>query len=606
MTRRLLITLISMVATIAAIAQTSVELSVPRAAYAGEPFSISVTVINPDGSVSTPAAPSLPGCRLAGGPAVSRASSATNYNGHRQTTEMVSYTYTYVADSESTVKVPSVNVSVGGKTFSTQPAQFTVEAERPARSNPYSGGGSRTSGRRPAQQAGDFEISPNELFMQFALSSSSVYEMQALRCDLKIYSTNQQIEGLTASELPKFDGCLIEPLPAVTNISWTPEQINGRTVYSAVIYSVLLYPQRSGELKISGGKYTVTAYREVMVQDFMMYRPYVETKEVELTPRQSVIKVKPLPEPRPADFSGAVGNFSISAELVGSNFRSNEAGSVIYTIRGTGNIKYFSDPTVDFPDEFEVYEPNTDTDARISGANMTGTRTIEYTFVPRSPGSFTIGAMPFTYFNPSSGSYVTDTVDGFTLDVEQGSTVSSALPGSNKQDVKPKNTDINYIRPGADKPSKAPDYAAASPIFWAMYPLLLLLFVAGAATYRRRITADPDGRRLKGAGKVARKRLAKAGKFLRAKHYDAYYEELLRAMNSYLSDKLQIPASQLSRDKVIDTLARREAPQELQQSVINIINDCEMARYTPLTPDAADATYADARKAIDAIERLKP
>lgn len=605
MTRRLFISLICIAATIAAVAQTSVELSVPRAAYAGEPFSISVTVVNPDGSVSTPAAPTISGCRLTGGPAVSRASSATIINGHRQTTEMHSYTYTYVAESEGTVKVPSITVNVGGKNFSTQPGQFNVEADRPTQRNPYSGGNPRSSGRQPMQQAGDFEISPNELFMQFSLSSSSVYEMQPLRCDVKIYSTNQQIEGLTASELPKFDGFLIEPLPSVTNISWVPEQINGRTVYSAVIYSVLLYPQRAGDLKISGGKYTVTAYREVMVQDFIMYRPYIETKEVELVPRQSVIKVKPLPEPKPADFSGAVGNFRISAELVGSQFRSNEAGSIIYTIEGTGNIKYFSDPTVDFPDEFEVYEPNTNTDARISGANMTGTRTIEYTFVPRSPGQFTIGSMPFTYFNPSSGSYITETVDGFTLDIEQGSAISAGSSDFNKQDVKTKNTDINYIKPGADKASKAPEYVAASPIFWAMFPVLLLLFVAGTAIYHRKSTADPDGRRLKGAGKVARKRLAKAGKFLRAKHYDAYYEELLQAMNSYLSDKLQIPASQLSRDKVIDTLARREAPQELQQSVINILNDCEMARYTPLTPDAADATYADARKAIDAIERLK-
>lgn len=598
--RRLFIFIVIAAATFAAtLAQTSVEISLPRNARVGQRFTIAVTVNNPEGNIQTPKNPSLSGCTFAGGPGTSSSSSISIINGRMQRSETKSYTFTYVADEEGTVKVPPVTVTVNGKQYSTQPGQFTVSAGQPAQQG---GGGSASSGRTAS--GGNFEIGPDELFMRVVVSQSSVYEQQAVEASIKLYSSNQQVEGLSTSALPTFDGCLIESLGMPQNIEWRSETVGGRQMYSAVVYRALLYPQRAGTITLNGGEYTARAYRQTYVQDFFGYRPSMESRDVKLKPHSTTLTVRALPEPKPAGFSGAVGKFRASSKLVGNTFKTNDAASIIYTIEGTGNIKFLNVPSVDFPSEFEVYEPAVENSAHASGANMTGTETIEYTFVPQSVGKFTIGGFDFIYFDPSSAQYVTLPVDGYEIDVKKGANVSSTAVGG-KQDIKAKNTDIHHIRPNADVRGTNGGFMSQSTLYWALYPLLLAVAGAIMVVCWRRRSADPEARKLRQAGKVARRRLTKAGKFLRAKNLDGFYAELLRAMQSYLSDKLALPASQLSRDSISEALARRGASPELIGNLHSLLNDCEMARYTPQTSGAADQSFAAAREIINSIEDLK-
>lgn len=598
--RRLFISIIVAAATVAAaMAQTSVEISLPRGARVGQRFTIAVTVNNPEGNVQTPKALTLNGCSFVGGPGTSTSSSISIINGRMQRSETKSYTFTYLADEEGTVKVPAVTVTVNGKQYSTQPGQFTVSAGQPAQQ----GGGGGVSASRPVP-GGNFEIGPDELYMRVVVSQSSVYEQQAVEASIKLYSSNQQVEGLSTSALPTFDGCLIESLGMPQNIEWRSENVGGRQMYSAVVYRALLYPQRAGTITLNGGEYTARAYRQTYVQDFFGYRPSMESRDVKLKPRSTTLTVKALPEPKPAGFNGAVGKFRASSKLVGNTFKTNDAASIIYTIEGTGNIKFLNVPQVDFPSEFEVYEPAVDNSARVSGANMTGTETIEYTFVPQSVGKFTIGGFDFSYFDPSSGQYVTIPVEGYEIDVKKGANVSSTAVGG-KQDIKAKNTDIHHIRPNADAPASRGGFISQSALYWSLYPLLLVVAAAIMFVMWRRRNADPEARKLQQAGKVARRRLNKAGKFLRAKNLDDFYAELLRAMQSYLSDKLGLPASQLSRDSISEALARRGASSELIDNLHSLLNDCEMARYTPQTSGAADQSFAAAREIINSIEDLK-
>ncbi len=601
--RRLFISFFAVAAAVAvAIGQTSVEISLPRNARVGSRFTITVTVNNPDGNVSAPKLPELSGCTFIGGPGTSTSTSVSIINGRMQRSETQSYTYSFQGDKEGEVSVPSIAVSVNGKTYSTQPGRFVIGAGSPQQGGAPAG---NQSSRRPGANSGNFEVGPNELYMAVGISANNVYEQQAVEAVIKLYSTNMQVEGLATSSLPTFDGCLIESLGMPQTIEWKPETVGGRQLYSAVVYRALLYPQRAGSIELKGGEYTAQAYRQTYVQDIFGYRPMMESKEVKLKPRSTTLTVKALPEPRPAGFSGAVGKFDISARLVGNKFKTNEASTIIYTIEGTGNIKFLSAPKIDFPSEFEVYEPSVDNTARVSGRNMTGTQTVEYTFVPQSVGKFSIGAYDFIYFNPSTASYETVRCEGYDIDVEKGADVSASAQGG-KQDIQAKNTDIHHIRVGADGPGAEGGFMARSAFYWTVYPLLLVVVFALAAIYYRSRQADPEGRRLNRAGKVARRRLAKAGKLLRAKQYDGYYEELLLALQSYLSDKLAIPASQMSRDNVMATLAARGASEETQQRLAAILNECEMARYTPQSSaDAAGNTYDDARGVIDEIESLK-
>lgn len=590
-------------------AQTSVEVSLPRNVAAGDRFSLTVTVNNPEGRVADIAAPTLSGCTFLGGPGVSTSSYTSIINGRMQSSKSTGYTFTYQADKEGTVKVPQIDVTVDGKSYSTQPGQFTVMAASQSRQR--QGGWGSPSPSRPSQGGGgtstssDFQVGANDLFMRVALSANNVYEQQAVECSIKLYSINGQVNSLAAASIPAFDGCLIEVIGTPSTIDWHSETVNGKDYYAATIYRALLYPQRSGDITLSGGEYNVRVYRQMLVQDFFAARPVMQEKDLTIKPHSTVLHVRALPEPRPAGFSGAVGSFKASARLVGNTFKTNEASSMIYTIEGTGNIKFLTEPAMDFPSEFEVYDPHVETQARVSGHNMTGTQTIEYTFVPQSVGAFTIGSHDFVYFNPSKGEYVTEKVDGFEIKVEKGTDVSHAAVSS-KSDIQAKNTDIHHIKPGADRPSAKPVYVAARAVYWAVYPLLMVLVAIGLWFALKRRGADVRERRLNRAGKVARKRLAGAGKFLRSNQFEQFYAELLRAMQTYLGDKFMIPASQMNREKIVGALGEHGASEETVGEVIRIIDECEMARYTPnLTSENADKIFESARNCINNIENLK-
>lgn len=589
-------------------AQTSVEVSLPRRAVAGQRFTLTVTVNNPDGRVADFRGPDLEGCTFRGGPGVSSSSYTQIINGRMQSSSSTGYTFSYVADREGIVQVPAITVQVNGKSYTTRAGQFEVMPAPAGSAQQTSMGGSgssqQQSGARPSGSGRDFAVGASDLFMRVHLSSASVYEQQAVECSIKLYSSNGQVSALSATAIPNFDGCLIETIGMPNTLDWHSENVNGQNYYTATVYRAILYPQRSGQIKLTGGEYTIRVYRQILVQDFFMTRPEMQEKDVKVNPSAVTLNVKALPEPRPAGFSGAVGNFTASARLVGNSFKTNEASSLIYTVEGTGNIKFLTDPTIDFPSEFEVYDPSVSSSAKVSGANMTGTQTTEFTFVPQSVGKFRIGAHDFIYFNPSTGKYVTVPIDGYEIDVEKGADVAPSSSVS-KNDIVTKNTDIHHIKPDANRPGSPLSPIAHSTLYWLLYPLLAIALSALLYRVIKRRGADLSERRFNKAGKVARQRLNKAGKLLKASQYEPFYEELLRAMLAYMSDKFGLPASQLNRDNISASLAARGASDTLIAAVIDIINECEMARYTPgLTSENADKVFDSARDCINNIENL--
>ena len=596
----------------AAIAQSpSVEVSLPRNPETGERFTLTITVTNADGSITPPSAPELDGCTLLGGPGVSTSSYTSIINGRMQSSQSTAYSYTYRADKEGKVKVPSRETKVNGKTLATTPGQFAVLPASERRSSAGQGGG--YGGMRQPQEyqpgsGSEFRVGSDELFIRMELSASSVYEQQAVECVTKLYSANGQIRSISAASVPSFDGCLIESLPTSTNIEWNREHFNGQNYYTAVISRSLLYPQRGGELSIGGGEYTVNVYREMIVHDFPFSRRVMDDKDVTVKPRPAKLRVMALPEPQPAGFSGAVGSFTADTRIVGSSFKTNEAATLIYTVSGTGNIKYLKEPEVDMPSEFELYDPHVENTAKVSGRNMTGTMTVEYTFVPQTVGQFHIGSAPFIYFDPSKKEYVTLTLPVYDINVEQGAKVSSSVDFGGKRDIESKNTDIHFIRPGASAPSQDTSFMVSRSWYWILYPVMLLAVGVFIIVYMRgqKSRSDVKARRLSKANKVARRRLSRAGRSLKDKNYERFYEEMLQAMQGYLGDKLQLPGSQLNRENVAAVLSGRGASQDTVASVIAILDDCEMARYTPQSsPERAGKVYEDAMSAIDQIENLK-
>ena len=577
----------------------SFTLNAPSQVPVGEKFSVTYSLVDAEGDDLN--APQIEGCKLIFGPSTSYSSSFKSYNGKSESSTRVDYTFIYRAERVGTFTIPAATIIVGPKTLVTKPATITV-VDGNSRGRNQSQGGNSPGQRNPVSvddpdtQTADRSVNPNDLFVRIIFNKTTAYEQEAIECTIKIF-TKYSISSFMTTRQPSFDGCLIEEVD-VGNLMGKMENYNGQNYMTAVLKKCIIFPQTTGKLTINSGEYdlNVVQYDHVNMGLFTIREP--KERKLKVSSNTGTIEVKPLPEPRPAGFSGAVGTFEATTRLVGNTFKTNDPATLVYTITGTGNIKYLHEPAVDFPAEMEQYSPKSDITAKVNGSTVSGKMVIDYTFVPQSVGTFTIPGGNFVYFNPASGRYETVNLPSHTINVAKGSDAKDAGGA-----VKIRNTDILNIQMGAS------GRRASEPLFytlyyWLIFPVIIILVGAIIVIYRLRArrAADIVGTRLARAGKVARRRLKAARGFMERGKADEFYEEMLRAMWGYLSDKLVIPVSKLSRDNISAELTNYGAKPEVIDSIISILDDCEMARYTPDSSARMNEVYDRAAQAIGRLE----
>lgn len=579
-------------------AETSFTAIPPRSVIAGNKFSVTFRLKNAEGSGIK--VPNIDGCTLLYGPATSTMMSYEIINGKQSSSSTVDYSYTYRAVEPGEHTIGEARITVGNKVYTTKPVTFIV---LPPDKAAAAGTGARVDDI--SSQTPDKTVSANDVFVRIILNKTRAYEQEAILCTIKLY-TKYSISSFLPTTQPAFDGFLIEELNLQPQLN-EMEHYNGQNYMTAVLKKCIIFPQKSGKLTINSGKYDITVVQHERFSGFWGGSRPVE-RDIHVSSNSASINISPLPQPQPAGFTGAVGDYSIDSRLSTSTFRTNEAASLIYTIKGTGNIKSIREPQIDFPTEFEQYTPQTDVSSQVTGSNVSGSMTIDYTFVPQNVGEFTIGADNFVYFNPESGKYVTLNTPRYDIKVSQGAAVSSGTSVFNKQAIASKNTDILHIKMGDLNLSKTHKFYFNSwwyiPAYIALAAALTLLILF----YRKQVklNADLRGRRIANADKVARKRLKMAKQYMAAHDNDHFYEEILRALWGYFSDKLGIPASQLSRENITQQLTEYGVGQELISSAINLIDDCEMARYSPTrSEEQIEELYKQASNIMNEMERVK-
>lgn len=582
---------------VAAVAETSFTVIPPRTVIAGNKFNVTFRL--KDGEGSGLKAPEIKGCTLLYGPSTSRMQNYQWVNGQASSSTTVDYSFTYRADNPGTYTIGEARITSGGKTYTTRTASFSVLPPDQTQQS------SQPSARVDdiGTQSADRGVNANDVLVRIILNKTRAYEQEAILCTIKLY-TKHSISSFIPTTQPSFDGFLIDEIQLNPTLNEV-EHYNGQNYMTAILKQCVIFPQKSGRLTINSGKYDVTVVQYERMGGFWGGNRPVE-RQIKTTSNSASITIDALPQPQPDGFTGAVGQFSIDSRLSGQVFKTNEAASLVYTIKGTGNIKYVKEPVIDFPSEFEQYQPQTDIDSRISGSNVTGTMTVDYTFVPQSVGSFTIGADKFVYFNPESRQYVTLSTPSYDIKVTQGAAASAAVGG--KQSVSSKNSDILHIKLGDLDLQKTHTYVYNSWWYWPSYLLMLAILVLTVWLYRKqaRLNADVQGRRLARAGKVARRRLKSASKAMLAHDSDKFYAELLGAIWGYLGDKLGLPASQLTRDNIAGQLESYGAPKELADTFIGLIDDCEMARYSPARSDEQiEQLYNEASRAMNSMEGIR-
>ena len=580
-----------------AYAAASFSVQAPRQVIQGGKFSITYVLSNASGSGFK--SPNVGGCKLLYGPSVSQMSSFSSVNGKNTSSSSESYTMTYRAEKAGKYTVGAASVNVGGKTYTTKP--FTLEVLPPDKS---ASGGNQSQSVQVYDvdtQTPDKSVGKNDVFVRIILSKSKAYEQEGILCTIKLY-TKYNIQQFMPTLQPSFDGFISQELPITSSINRI-ENYNGENYMVADLKQCILFPQRSGTLTITSGNYdlTVIQYQTVRSGMFgMMMRTPVE-KEIKVSSNKATINIVPLPEPKPADFCGAVGTFSVSTRMLNDNLKTNEAGTLRLTINGNGNLKNIQTPKIAFPSQFDVYDPQTTVDANPSGDHLTGTVTIDYAFVPQYVGKFEIPATSFSYFDPVKNKYERISINGYELDVAKGSSSSSSAPAGLTQ-----RKDIIHIKTG--DLSLANGHIMFVNTWWYLlwYLVPLVIFCTILFYYRKLIKerANVALMKTKRANKVANKRLKNARQLMSKNKHDAFFEEMLRALWGYFSDKLTIPVSELNRDNIFLELSKYGVTENVCNDIIGLLDDCEFARYAKSEENGSDMSVVY-KKACDLINQVE-
>lgn len=573
--------------------------SAPDAVAVGDQFRLSYTVNTQ--KVKNFRAPSIKGFDVLMGP--SRSYSMQSINGN--TTETLTFTYILLAQKEGEYTIPGATITANGDQMLSNSVKIKV---LPAdKTNSSQSGNAQSTSRSSSSGT---SISNNDLFITATASKTTAYEQEAILLTYKIY-TVVDLRGFDNVKLPDFKGFHSQEVELPNDRRWGLEHYKGRNYHSTIYRQFVLFPQQSGKLTIDAARFDASIEKMDAIDDpfevfFNGGAGSIQIKKTLMTPKLT-IDVKPLPAGKPADFSGGVGEFNISSSINSTKVKTNDAITVKVIISGTGNLKLVGEPEVKFPEDFEVYDPKVDSKFRLTNAGLSGNKVIEYLAIPRNAGTYKIPAIKFSYFDIKSRSYKTLTTEEYTVQVEKGAGNASQTIANftNKEDLKVLNEDIRFIKQNDVKLSPKGEYFFGSIGYWLFYIIPGLIFIACFLIYRKQIAANANVAkvRTKKANKVAVKRMKQAGKLLAANEKDAFYDEVLKALWGYISDKLSIPVSQLSKDNIEEELRKYGVAEDLIKEFLNALNSCEFARFAPGDANQAmDKVYSDSLEVISKME----
>ena len=575
--------------------------SAPNAVVVGQQFRLSYKLNR--GNAKEPRVPTIESFTVLSGPNRSSESSFQIINGKTTSTQSVTYTYILKAEKEGTFTLPAAIVEIDDEQITSNTVDIKV-LPQDKRSNVSQGGATDNN----VSSAG---IGEGELFMTATLNKTTVFEQQAVLLTYKVYSA----VNLTSlnGKMPDLKGFHIQEIELPQQKEWQLEHYKGRNYRALTWRQYLLFPQQTGEIEIPSVAFegiVAQQIRNTSMDPFELFfnggSQYVEVKKILNTPKLK-LNVEKLPSNKPDGFSGGVGEFNIKSTISTTELVANEAVTLRVIISGVGNMKLIKTPEVDFPADFEIYDPKVDNDFSVKANGLSGNKIIEYLAIPRHGGVYTIPSVKFSYFDVKSKEYKTLETESYTLNVAKGKNSDNGVATGfvSKEDLKLLGQDIRFIRVGEPKFIKKGDCFFASSLYWMWYIVPFVCFVCYILIYRKKMTenANITKMRIKKANKVAVKRMKVAKRLLTEDKSNEFYDEILKTLWGYVSDKLSISVSQLSKDNISARLADRGVKEELINEFEALLNESEYARYAPGNPsETMDKVYA---LAIDVISKLE-
>lgn len=611
--KRRILTLMLLLSALTGAAQT-LKVEGPGVVAADETFRI---VFTADGRMSDFEWPGTDDFDVVWGPQKGSMSSTSIVNGKRTSTHQETVTYLLQPRKTGTFTLPGATASVDKNSVSSSTLKIeVVAAGGQTQTQPQGNSGGSQSGQQTQPERRENNdpavtgtVSNQDIFLRLTLNKTNVVKGEPITATLKLY-TRTDIAGFEDIKFPTFNGFWSKETVTVNNLEFKRENVNGTIYNAALVRQYALIPQQSGTLTIDPAEMVcqlrVRTSSGSPLSIFDDFFDQYQTIRKRISTPSIQVKVRDLPAGAPASFAGGVGDFKVSAKMSKEGIKSNEAASLIVTISGNGNLSMLEAPKVDFPPDFEVYDlKSTD---KTSASGTSGSKTFEFPFIPRSHGDFVIPSIEYTYYDNAHGKYVTTSTGDIPVSVEKGEEIAGggvAVAGSNRQSVRSLSEDIRYIALGDGHLRKKDRFFAGSPLFYAlMLAIFLAVFIVDRLLrFSRARRADVAGSKNRRANRMARARLKSAESYLKQGLGGAYYEELHKALTGYVSDKLMIPAADLSKDSISEKLRERGVRDESIAALTGLIDQCEFARYAPESEQRQmENEYNEALNVISDIE----
>lgn len=556
----------------------------------GEQIQITFTLNTTNGKNFQP--PNFKGFTVLAGP--SRSMSTQIING--QISSSLSYIYILSADVEGTYTIEPARITVDGNVLSSNP--ITIKVVKGSKKT-IQQGKSDSQEKSLSQQA--YDIIKDNLFIRLYVDKTQAYLGETITATYKIFvHPDLNIVNISVPKMPSFNGFWTQDF-GIKELKFSTEIINGIPFKVADLKQVVLIPQQTGVLTIDPMEIEFVVRLLIKQQQRKRYRdpfdmlfddpffndPFFSNsyKDFPFTVRSKPLQIKVfgLPSPQPADFHGGVGSIQLKAWLDKDRVKTGEVATLRVEISGSGNLKLLSPFSLNLPNDIDTYEPKVIDKSSVSPTGINGTITFEYYLVPKNPGQFKIEPVKFAYFNLAKKEYVTLNSQPFTLNVEQGATTQTFVTNIKKEDVKLIGQDIRYIKTTSGKFIIANESLISSPWFFVLSILPILLWGVVFVYVRRKEQVEGNLVLMKQirANKIAQKYLKNAKKLLSNGNNDLFYEETARSLWNFVANKLNISPSELTRETVKEKLLERIPDSELVDKLIELIDQCEMARYSP-------------------------
>lgn len=555
----------------------------PSVVTVGEVFRVEFSLTEKADSFT---APSFEGFTVLAGPSTSTYSQRSIING--QITSSTTYGYTYVLQcSEAGIHtIGAAEAEVKKQTVRTRP--YSIEAVADARAAaPQSGQGGAAQG-----QSSGSAVAEGDVILRMVVDRTEVWKGEPVRAAIKLY-TRQSLSAVEGAKYPSFNGFWTQELNT-DNYQWQRENYNNRVYDARILREWLIFPQQSGTLEIERTEMTAIAQivtrsrSQSLFDDFFGGGPSVQEIPMKLSAPAVKITVKELPAGAPADFAGAVGRFDMETTLPSSEIAANSAVDYVVRISGVGNLPLVQAPKLNLPTSFEQYNIKTTESLNATQGGISGYRQFEYPVIARAEGEFDVPAITFSYFDPSEGAYKTLSSEARTYtvlpdDSYAGGTSRGLVSGVNKEDIKFLGQDIRFIKLGN---GHLRSVGAINMALSTYLVVVLLIVIATILTYvyLRRYLRDLHNNALmkgKRANKVALLRFRAAEKYMESGSQRGFYEEMLRGLWGYVSDRFNIPVANLTKENIRDELDKQGVEQADIEQYMSVISECEYAQYAP-------------------------